>query len=204
MARLSSRKHSNQSNKSHNGSGQVRIIAGQWRGRKLKVLNSQGLRPTTDRVKETVFNWLSPYLHNSHCLDLFAGSGSLGFEALSRFASFTTFVEKDAQAAKQLKANLQLLELNSEQAKLINQDALQWLKQTPSEAYDIVFIDPPFRCDLLAPSCTMLHNNGWLKPDALVYIEFENEANEPKLPANWHCIKEKQAGQVSYRLYQLT
>ena len=204
MARLSSRKHSNQSNKSNNGSGQVRIIAGQWRGRKLKVLNSQGLRPTTDRVKETVFNWLSPYLHNSHCLDLFAGSGSLGFEALSRFASFTTFVEKDAQAAKQLKANLQVLELSSEQAKLINQDALQWLKQTPSEAYDIVFIDPPFRCDLLAPACAMLNSNGWLKPDALVYLEFENEANEPQLPANWHCIKEKQAGQVSYRLYQLT
>ncbi|UPW19064.1 16S rRNA (guanine(966)-N(2))-methyltransferase RsmD [Agarivorans sp. TSD2052] len=202
MARLSSRKHSNQSNKSSNGSGQVRIIAGQWRGRKLKVLNSEGLRPTTDRVKETVFNWLSPYLHNSHCLDLFAGSGSLGFEALSRFASFTTFIEKDALATKQLKANLQLLNVSSEQANLVNTDALQWLKQRPSEAYDIVFIDPPFRCDLLIPSCDLLNQRGWLKPDALVYIEFENEALEPQFPANWTCIKSKQAGQVSYRLFQ--
>ncbi|MGY5450871.1 16S rRNA (guanine(966)-N(2))-methyltransferase RsmD [Agarivorans sp. MS3-6] len=202
MARLSSRKHSNQSNKSSNGSGQVRIIAGQWRGRKLKVLNSEGLRPTTDRVKETVFNWLSPYLHNSHCLDLFAGSGSLGFEALSRFASFTTFIEKDALATKQLKANLQLLNVSSEQANLVNTDALQWLKQRPSEAYDIVFIDPPFRCDLLIPSCNLLNQHGWLKPDALVYIEFENEALEPQFPANWTCIKSKQAGQVSYRLFQ--
>ncbi|WP_137673422.1 16S rRNA (guanine(966)-N(2))-methyltransferase RsmD [Agarivorans sp. Toyoura001] len=204
MARLSSRKHANQSNKSSNGSGQVRIIAGQWRGRKLKVLNSEGLRPTTDRVKETVFNWLNPYLTNSHCLDLFAGSGSLGFEALSRFASFTTFVEKDAQAAKQLKANLQLLDLPSERAKLVNGDSLQWLKQTPSEGYNIVFIDPPFRCDLLEPSCRLLSENGWLKADALVYIEFENEGAEPELPANWSCIKSKQAGQVNYRLYQLS
>ncbi|WP_432460751.1 MULTISPECIES: 16S rRNA (guanine(966)-N(2))-methyltransferase RsmD [unclassified Agarivorans] len=204
MTRLSSRKHSNQTKPASKGCGQVRIIAGQWRGRKLKVLNSQGLRPTTDRVKETVFNWLSPYLPNSHCLDLFSGSGSLGFEALSRFAAFTSFVEKDPQAAHQLKVNLQLLDVSSQQAKLINQDALQWLKQTPAEGYDIVFIDPPFRCDLLEVSCQLLNENGWLNTNALMYLEYENEAVEPKLPANWNCIKSKQAGQVNFRLYQLS
>ncbi len=203
MARLSARKHTNQTTPPRKGSGQIRIIAGQWRGRKLKVLNSEGLRPTTDRVKETVFNWLNPYLNQSHCLDLFAGSGGLGFEALSRFAAFTTFVEKDAAAAKQLKTNLHLLELSSEQAKLINQDALQFLNQRPGEAYDVVFIDPPFRKNLLQPSCELLNNNGWLKSDSLVYLEFESEGGAPSLPSNWHCIKQKQAGQVNYRLYQV-
>ena len=179
--------------------GQIRIIAGKYRGRKLPVLMAEGLRPTTDRVKETVFNWLMPYLPQADCLDCFAGSGGLGFEALSRGAKQVTLIELNKEATKQLQENKQLL--SADNLTIFNKNALLFLQQTP-KSVDLVFLDPPFRKGLVEQSATLL-NQGWLNDDALVYIEMESEGQQ-QLPSNWQLIKEKVAGQVAYRLYQYT
>lgn len=183
------------------GAGFIRLIAGQWRGRKLPVRDVIGLRPTTDRVKETLFNWLAPHLAGSRCLDLFAGSGSLGFEALSRHAGHVMMVERDKGAAQQLLSNLQLL--GCQQARVLQQDALQVLTG-PADPFDIVFLDPPFRQDLLPQVSALLEERGWLADEALIYLERENEGEPPRLPANWRRLKDKQAGQVCYQLYART
>lgn len=180
-------------------SGFIRLISGQWKGRKLPVREVEGLRPTTDRVKETLFNWLAADVRGSRCLDLFAGSGSLGFEALSRYADHVMMVEMDRGAAQQLAKNLQTLQ--SQQARIVNQDALTVLAG-PSEPFDIIFLDPPFRRDLLDTVCQRLEQGGWLSAEALIYIERESEGEPPELPANWLLLKDKQAGQVRYQLYQ--
>lgn len=182
--------------------GNIRIIAGSHRGRKLPVLMSDGLRPTTDRVKETVFNWLMPYIPEAQCLDCFAGSGGLGFEALSRGAEHVTLIELDQLAAKQLSKNAELLKASN--LKVENTSALTYLKQ-PSKKFDVVFIDPPFRKQLVEQTVALL-NQGWLNEQALIYIEMESDASSGvinNLPENWQIVKEKVAGQVSYRLYQL-
>ncbi|QUM83288.1 MULTISPECIES: 16S rRNA (guanine(966)-N(2))-methyltransferase RsmD [unclassified Moritella] len=191
---------SNSKQQNQRPSGQIRIISGQWRGRKLPVKDVIGLRPTTDRVKETVFNWLSPYVRDSHCLDLFAGSGGLIFEALSRYAETGLLFEKDADAAAQLQQNINLLK--AENAQLVRGDTLQLLTKVPVQRYDLVFIDPPFRQALLEECCAKLEENNWLSADAVIYIEREKELNQVKLPANWTILKEKQAGQVCFELYQ--
>ncbi|KKD00149.1 MULTISPECIES: 16S rRNA (guanine(966)-N(2))-methyltransferase RsmD [Photobacterium] len=179
--------------------GFVRIISGRWRGRKLPVHDVAGLRPTTDRVKETVFNWLAPDIHGARCLDLFAGSGSLGLEALSRGADHLTLLELDSKAASQLKRNLDTL--GTDKAELHQADSLAFLRQ-PGSAYDLVFIDPPFRRDMLPEVIHLLETNGWLTPQALIYLEAEKELGQPETPEHWQLIKEKAAGQVCYRLYQ--
>ncbi|KXF82687.1 16S rRNA (guanine(966)-N(2))-methyltransferase RsmD [Enterovibrio coralii] len=181
------------------GSGFVRIISGKWRGRKLPVKNVEGLRPTTDRVKETVFNWLAADLYDAKCLDVFAGSGGLGLEALSRQAEHVTLLELDKGAAAQI--NLNLAALKADNATVKNVDALQFLGQ-PGQAFDVVFIDPPFRKDLLNDVIDKLENNGWLSANAIIYIEAEKEFGLPVVPNHWDMIKEKHAGQVSFRLYQ--
>lgn len=191
----------NKSNKSKNSlKGNIRIISGTHRGRKLPVLMAEGLRPTTDRVKETVFNWLMPYIQNSHCLDCFAGSGGLGFEALSRGADSVTLVELDKLAAKQLKQNKALLNANN----LIveNNNILQYLPQC-SQKFSLVFIDPPFRKGLIKET-TKLLNETTLTSDALIYVEMGSEESTVDIPENWQLLKEKKAGQVAYRLYQFT
>ncbi|SQD79800.1 16S rRNA (guanine(966)-N(2))-methyltransferase RsmD [Moritella yayanosii] len=182
--------------------GHIRIISGQWRGRKLPVKDVIGLRPTTDRIKETVFNWLSPYVRNSRCLDLFAGSGGLIFEALSRYANSGLLFEKDPSAASQLQQNIDLLDADN--ATLVRGDTLHLLTTVPEHRYDLIFIDPPFRQDLLEDCCAKLEANNWLSADAVIYIEREKELNQVKLPANWTILKEKQAGQVCFELYQRT
>lgn len=182
--------------------GEVRIISGLWRGRKLPVLSSEGLRPTGDRVKETLFNWLMPHIVDSTCLDCFAGSGSLGFEALSRQAKQVAFLELDKNVAIQLSKNLATLKCNTEQAKVINQNSLQFLNQ-PQNAphFDIVFIDPPFHFGLAQQTINLLAQHQWLTPNALVYVE--TEKNQPiTTPENWIVLKEKITGQVCYRLYR--
>ena len=127
---------------STNSPGQIRIIGGQWRGRKLPVLNAEGLRPTTDRNKETLFNWLMPYINDARCLDVFAGSGGLGLEALSRYAAHCDFIELDKQAASQLKSNLTLLKANELASATVHQgDALGILKGISQAPYDIIFVD---------------------------------------------------------------
>jgi 16S rRNA (guanine966-N2)-methyltransferase len=178
--------------------GQIRIIAGQFRGRKLPVLMADGLRPTTDRVKETVFNWLMPYIQDAHCLDCFAGSGSLGFEAMSRGASTVTLIELNKLAAQQLKANKTLLK--AEKIQVIQQNALDFL-QSNQQRFSLVFIDPPFRKNLAQQTAQLLNEKS-LTDDALIYVEMETDNNTQVMPSHWQLLKEKVAGQVVYRLYQ--
>ncbi|HAU5487601.1 TPA: 16S rRNA (guanine(966)-N(2))-methyltransferase [Cronobacter sakazakii] len=180
------------------GSGQIRIIGGQWRGRKLPVPDSPGLRPTTDRVRETLFNWLAPYLVGARCLDCFAGSGALGLEALSRYAADATLLEMERGVAQQLQKNLATLK--SSAAKVVNTNTLNFLNQT-GEPHDIVFVDPPFRKGLLEETLNLLETRGWLAPQALIYVESEAENGLPPVPASWQLHREKVAGQVAYRLY---
>ncbi len=179
-------------------SGQIRIIGGQWRGRKLPVPDSPGLRPTTDRVRETLFNWLAPSLVDAHCLDCFAGSGALGLEALSRYAASAILVEMERSVAQQLQQNLAMLKAVN--AKVVNTNTLAYLagQGTP---HTIAFIDPPFRKGMLDETVQLLENNGWLADDALIYIESEVENGLPPVPTHWHLHREKVAGQVAYRLY---
>lgn len=181
--------------------GEVRIIAGLWRGRKLPVLSAQGLRPTGDRVKETLFNWLMPYVVDSCCLDCFAGSGSLGFEALSRQAKQVTFIELDKNVAQQLKQNLQ--QLKCENGQVLNQNSLHFLSSPQKQPlFDIVFIDPPFHFNLAQQCVDLLAQNNWLREGAIVYVETEKD-QALKVNDNWHLLKEKITGQVQYRLYQV-
>lgn len=179
--------------------GSIRLISGQWRGRKLPVHDVEGLRPTTDRVKETLFNWLATEVRDSRCLDVFTGSGSLGFEALSRYASYVMMIEQEPKAARQLQTNLQTLQCT--QAQVVCRDALQVLQAGCSEPFELVFLDPPFRKELLTAVIPLLEQQGWLADRALIYLERENEGTAPLIPANWQLLKDKQAGQVCYQLY---
>ena len=181
------------------GSGQIRIIGGQWRGRKLPVPDSPGLRPTTDRVRETLFNWLAPSMVDARCLDCFAGSGALGLEALSRYAGSATLLEMERQVAQQLQKNLATLKATH--GKVVNTNTLAFLNQTGTP-HDIVFVDPPFRKGLLEETLHLLESNGGLASDALIYVESEVENGLPPVPASWDLHREKIAGQVAYRLYQ--
>ncbi len=179
--------------------GSIRIIAGKHRGRKLPVMELDGLRPTTDRVKETLFNWLMPYINEANCLDCFAGAGSLGFEALSRGASKVIFLEKNKHAAQQLQHNLAHLKQNNSQ--VFQTDSLLYLQKEPPQPFDLIFIDPPFRKGFI-PQITQQLNPRWLAKNALIYIESESDFQVSLLPQNWQLLKEKKAGQVTYRLYQ--
>lgn len=186
-------------NKSANGF--IRIISGQFRGRKLPVKDVQGLRPTTDRIKETVFNWLMQDTRDAAVLDCFAGSGGLGFEALSRFAKRAVFFELDKSAASQLIHNISTLKL--ENATIKQGDSLALLANNSlDEQFDLVFIDPPFRQNLAEKSCLLLESNQWLTEQALIYVEVESELISFTPPDNWLLLKEKSAGQVICRLYQ--
>ncbi|MEW7312804.1 16S rRNA (guanine(966)-N(2))-methyltransferase [Buttiauxella gaviniae] len=180
------------------GTGQIRIIGGQWRGRKLPVPDSPGLRPTTDRVRETLFNWLAPSMVDATVLDCFAGSGALGLEALSRYATRATLLEMDRNVSQQLQKNLATLKANN--GKVVNTNTLNFLAQ-PGEPHSIVFVDPPFRKGLLDETLALLENNGWLANDALIYVESEVENGMPAVPTSWSLHREKVAGQVAYRLF---
>ncbi|PHM62769.1 16S rRNA (guanine(966)-N(2))-methyltransferase [Xenorhabdus ishibashii] len=178
--------------------GQIRIIGGKWRGRKLPVPDSDGLRPTTDRIRETLFNWLMPVVQGARCLDCFSGSGALGFEALSRYASHATLIEYDRNVAKQLSANLALLK--AENADVVQGNALQYLNGTGTP-FDVVFLDPPFRKGMLTETINLLEANGWLAEESWIYVEAEAESAATEVPPNWQLHREKTAGQVAYRLY---
>ncbi|ATF09504.1 16S rRNA (guanine(966)-N(2))-methyltransferase RsmD [Candidatus Enterovibrio altilux] len=182
-----------------NGSGFIRIISGKWRGRKLPVKNIEGLRPTTNRIKETVFNWLATNLYQAKCLDVFAGSGGLGLEALSRNAEHVTLLELNTEAAEQIKLNINTLKADN--AMVLNTDALTYLSQ-PGQAFNVTFIDPPFRKKLLNDAISQLEQNGWLSQNALIYVEAEKELSNINVPMHWEMLQEKYAGQVNFRLYQ--
>lgn len=177
--------------------GHVRIIAGVWRGRRLPVVDLPGLRPTADRIRETLFNWLQARLPGARCLDLFAGTGALGFEAASRGAGAVTLVEQDAAAVRNL--HTQAAVLKADQVRIVQADALDYLAG-PAEASDIVFLDPPFSAAHLAACCEYLDNRGWLRPGALIYIETDQGPDLPWLPHRWAVIRQGRAGQVHYYL----
>ncbi|MGM0481591.1 MAG: 16S rRNA (guanine(966)-N(2))-methyltransferase RsmD [Pseudomonadota bacterium] len=183
--------------------GQLRIIAGKWRGRKLPVIDHQGLRPTTSRVRETLFNWLQSDIHNANVLDLFAGSGSLGFEAASRGASRVLFIEQDKQVVKQLADNIKRLKADT--IELLQADALALLNQPNAlqGPVDIVFVDPPFHQQLAAQTLVQLAACPALSQDSLIYLEIEPQA-ALDLASDWRIIKDKQHGAVRFLLLQRT
>ena len=182
------------------GNQQLRIIAGEWRGRKLSFPAIEGLRPTPDRVRETLFNWIAAQIPGAKCLDLFTGSGALGLEALSRGAGQTTMVDLSAVATGQLQSNLQTLKATN--ATVIQADVQHWLSQQNNDLqYDLVFMDPPFRKELAAGCCETLESQGMLASRAMIYVETESELSVLQVPDNWHLHREKHAGQVTYRLY---
>ncbi|MCL6270846.1 16S rRNA (guanine(966)-N(2))-methyltransferase RsmD [Sansalvadorimonas sp. 2012CJ34-2] len=185
---------------SHNGAGRLRIIGGDWRSRQLPVASVEGLRPTPDRVRETVYNWLTGWVAGARCLDVFSGTGALGLEALSRGAAHTTFLEFSPIAARMLKDNLNTLKCNN--AEVIQTDASLWLNQPATEGYDLIFLDPPFNKGMLAPACRQLAENGYLKEDVVIYVETEATLGQPDVPDNWQLWKEKGAGQLVSRLYR--
>ena len=178
---------------------QLRIIAGLWRGRKLSFPDVDGLRPTGDRIRETLFNWLAPEIQGARCLDLFAGSGALGIEALSRGASESLMIERDPKAAAQLKRNLDLL--TAAHGRVANEDALSVLKKgNQDEPYHIVFVDPPFQLNLSQAVINALEAGNWLANDATIYMESGRDQSY-HTPINWQLHRDKNAGAVSYRLF---
>lgn len=185
--------------------GSVRIIGGLWRGRRVQVVPDAEIRPTPDRVRETLFNWLLPVLPGARCLDLYAGTGALGLEALSRGAAASWFVERDATAAAALEATLLRFGGSTAGAdapgegRVLATDAKRFLKAPPSTRFDVVFLDPPYAADNLADLCTLLAR-GWLAPQAWVYLETSRSQSLPALPEGWHWHRESQAGDVRYAL----
>jgi len=179
----------------------VRIIGGTFRSRKLEFPDVAGLRPTADRIRETLFNWVQDQVPGETCLDLFAGSGAIGFEALSRQAAKVVFVEKDRSALNSIAENMQLLEINN--AELVQADAQQWIDSVskPEKKFGLVFLDPPFNKDLLYPVCEKLACSDLLKKKAKIYIESSQDLDENKLPNEWTMLKNKKAGAVRYYLY---
>ena len=181
--------------------GRLRIVAGKWRSRLLPVVDLPGLRPTSERVRETLFNWLSSTISGKRCLDLFAGTGALGFEALSRGAGSVTLVEQSRQAADGLRDCVQTLA--ADDARIECADALSFLRAGTVTGYDLVFLDPPFADDLLEECCRMLQSKAWLKPNATIYIEQDKRQPSAPLPDGWQVEKEKTAGNVRYALIRV-
>ncbi|WP_027965987.1 16S rRNA (guanine(966)-N(2))-methyltransferase RsmD [Halomonas halocynthiae] len=179
--------------------GRLRIIGGEFRRRLLPVINHPGLRPTPDRVRETLFNWLGTSAPGARVLDLFAGTGALGLEALSRGATQTLLVESDVKVANALMSNLATLGIAKQRADVINTDALSFLAGPP-QTFDMVFLDPPFRQGLAASCCLALAND-WLADEAWIYVETESDLLLDT-PNDWTLHRETQAGDSHGRLYR--
>jgi 16S rRNA (guanine966-N2)-methyltransferase len=177
----------------------LRIIAGKWRGRRFRFTAEADIRPTPDRVRETLFNWLQAHVPQARCLDLCAGSGALGLEALSRGAARVHFVESDATAVRELRERL--LEWGAQGGTVERADTLRYLRGKP-EPFDIVFLDPPFAAGLLGTAAHLLDDREWLAPAALIYVESAARAELPALPASWRLLKAKRAGEVGYHLFE--
>ncbi len=179
--------------------GQFRIIGGKWKGRKLRFIEVEGLRPSLDRIRETLFNWLQNEIHGARCLDLFAGSGAIGIEALSRGAAKTSFVELNRKAFHQLEENLGLV--NADNAHVVHGDAFEFIASN-QQPFDIIFLDPPFHKGITQKVIENLAEAEWLKPEALIYIEVE-QGLELNIPENWSELKDKKAGQLQYKLFEI-
>jgi 16S rRNA (guanine966-N2)-methyltransferase len=184
----------------------VRIIAGRWKGRRIRF-TADGIRPTSDRVRETLFNWLSPHIADARCLDMFAGTGALGLEALSRGAGHVVFIERNRAAFRQLQGNIDQLDsaAASKSATLICGDAravnLATLTARKGQGpFDIVFLDPPFEAADLQDLCTLLEQSGCLSSDTLIYIEQPRSTDLSVLPDGWRMERERTTGKVRYAL----
>ena len=188
----------NKADKKKSRSGQLRIVAGNWRSRLLQIADVPGLRPTSERIRETLFNWLASRIHGARCLDLCAGTGALGIEALSRGASRVVFVERSPVATTTLKSNI--ASLSAANAEVMNIDAQKYLAGSNVEPFDIVFIDPPFAADLQHELCRLLVEQQWLADDARIYVEMDKDQPQLRLPLNWQELKNKTAGKVRYVL----
>lgn len=176
---------------------QLRIVGGRYRGRRLPFPDQPGLRPTADRVRETLFNWLAPLIAGARCLDAFAGSGALGFEAVSRGAAEVVMLERTAPVARQLRENAR--SLGAAEVRVQQVDSLLWLAGA-GRPFDLVFLDPPFAEGLLAPAIERLASGGWVRPGTRVYLEAPSQAGFPALPGDWSLVREKTAGQARYGL----
>lgn len=177
--------------------GSVRIIAGSLRGSKLPVPDRPGLRPTSERVRETLFNWLQPWMHGARVLDLFAGTGALGFEAASRGAAEVLLVERDPDLARSLRE--QATRLKVDQVKVLAEDGLAWLGRSPAQVFDLVFLDPPFAAGLWEPAAAALA--PWLAPSALIYVECPRNV-APALPPGWTLHREGHTRDVHFALHR--
>ncbi|WP_281645863.1 16S rRNA (guanine(966)-N(2))-methyltransferase RsmD [Parendozoicomonas sp. Alg238-R29] len=202
MSRHRKPQNSRKPTNNHSGAGKLRIIGGEWRSRQLPIAAVEGLRPTPDRIRETLYNWLTGWVGGARCLDAFSGTGALGLEALSRGAEHTTFLEYSPTAARMLQENLNTL--NCKNAEVIHTDASLWLNQKLAVPYDLVFLDPPFNKGFVAPVCRLLNDNGYLSENGLVYIESEISLGQLGVPDHWQLWKEKTAGQVACRLYRMS
>ena len=181
--------------------GRLRIVAGKWRSRLLDIADVEGLRPTAERIRETLFNWLAPSLAGSRCLDLCAGTGALGFEALSRGAKTVVFVEKSPVAARALRANARVLD--AEGAEIHQDDALEFLSKERQPPFDVVFLDPPFAAAMLGELCRLLDERSLVRNGSLVYLEEDRATPAVELPENWNLLKSKTAGNVRYSLAEV-
>lgn len=179
---------------------QLRIVGGRWRGMRIDFPNIEAIRPSPDRVRETLFNWLQQHISGARCLDLFAGSGALGIEALSRGASAVTFVDREPQVGRHLTQTLQ--RLGATGATVKTEDAARFLARAP-EPFEVIFLDPPFATTLLQTVFAKLPL-GWLAPEALIYVECPSDTPLPPLAAGWTVFRSKQAGQVGYHLLRVT
>jgi 16S rRNA (guanine966-N2)-methyltransferase len=180
--------------------GTVRIIGGQWRGRRLPVADLPGLRPSGDRSRETLFNWLQAYLPGARCLDLFAGSGALGLEAASRGAASSTLLDIESKAVRVLGENLSLL--GAENVHLVRADAMRWLAEAEPDSFDIIFVDPPFQRDLAQTVLDAIADTGLLRESGFVYLETPSSGPTPVPPEGWVEWREKRVGEVRMQLMQ--
>ena len=178
---------------------QIRIIAGKWRSRQVRFADVVGLRPTGDRIRETLFNWLAPDISGSRCLDLFSGSGALCFEALSRGAAYCLALEQHPQAIACLTETKSLL--NASELTISRKDTLKYLQQRPDNAFDIAFVDPPFDLNLITEVCALLEENGWIANGGAIYCELPAQQNDFAPPANWQVARNKVASGVNYILF---
>ena len=180
-------------------SNKLRIIGGDWRSRCVTFVDAPGLRPTPARVRETLFNWLRNDIIGSRCLDLYAGSGTLGFEAASRGAKSVIQIENNALACRALKENAIALAAN--QIKIVQSDVIRYLAGD-TELFDVVFIDPPFAMAMAVQTCQWLEEKGWLSKHAKIYVEAESALKLNAMPENWRLLKSKVAGEVGYHLFE--
>ena len=176
----------------------MRIVAGIWRSRLLEIADVSGLRPTSERIRETLFNWLAMNVAGARCLDLYAGTGVLGLEALSRGAAEAVLVEKSPVAVDTLRSNIKVL--GADNAAVQHTDARQYLGSGKCGKFDIVFLDPPFADDMLGELCRLLDSQAVLTANARVYLEQDRAAKEPVLPEGWEILKTKSSGNVRYSL----